>query len=131
MPFEYKMLAIMTLIFLFSWVPISLAKYRAYGPKWLASNREPLVGRELAPWGRRAERAHLNLKENFPAYFVAILLLGITERFDLVTTYASGLYVVSRLGHYAAYAKGNVNIRFLCYVFALSCNVILLLKVFY
>jgi uncharacterized MAPEG superfamily protein len=124
------MLAVMTLVFLFSWVPISLAKYKAYGRKWLASNREPLVGRELAPWGRRAERAQLNLKDNFPPFFVAIILLGVAGKFDELTMLASALYVIGRFGHYAAYVKGSVTIRFISYVLSLSCNVLLLLKIF-
>ncbi len=130
MPFEYKMLALMTFLFLLAWLPSSLAKFKSFGPKWLLSNRDPLAGRELLPWGARAERAHNNLKDNFPGFVVAILLLGLTNRFDYLTAWASGLYVAGRVCHYLFYALGNVQLRFLSYLLALSCNLYLLSKVF-
>lgn len=130
MPFEYKMLAVMTLLFLFAWLPSSLGKYKSYGTRWLLSNRDPMAGRELVPWGARAERAYANLKDYFPGFVVAILLLGATNRFDYLTAWASALYVIGRIGHYLFYVLGNVQLRFVTFVLSMSCNVFLLIKVF-
>jgi uncharacterized MAPEG superfamily protein len=129
MNFEYKMLVVMTFFFLFAWLPSSVAKLRSFGGKWLASNRSPLIGKELAPWGARAERAYSNLKDYFPGFVVAILLLGTLNKFNELTAWAAGLYVFARLVHYIAYTAGNVTVRFLAYVLAMSSNVFLLVKV--
>lgn len=129
MPFEYKMLTLMTLLFLFAWLPSSIAKLKSFGPKWLLSNRDPLAGKELLPWGARAERALGNLKDNFPGFVVAIILLGLTNHFDHLTAWASGLYVAGRICHFLFYVIGNVQLRFLSFIVSLSCNVYLLIKV--
>lgn len=129
MSFEYKMLVLMTVFFLLAFIPASLAKLKSFGGKWLASNRIPLVGNELPAWGARAERAHANLKDNFPGFVVAVLLLGMLSKFDNLTVWATGLYVLGRMSHYVSYIAGNVPIRFLGYVLALSANLYLLAKV--
>ena len=129
MSFEYKMLVVMTFFFLFAWLPSSVAKLRSFGGKWLASKRSPLIGKELAPWGARAERAYSNLKDYYPGFVVAILLLGTLNKFNDLTAWAAGLYVFARLVHYIAYTAGNVTVRFLAYVLAMSSNVFLLVKV--
>ncbi|MBA2405056.1 MAG: MAPEG family protein [Bdellovibrionales bacterium] len=119
----------MTIILLFAFIPSSLAKLKSFGGKWVASNRDPVAGKELLPWGARAERAHNNLKDNFPAFAVAILLLGTMNKFDHLTTWAAGLYVAGRLGHFISYTAGNVQLRFVTYILALSANLYLLGKV--
>ena len=130
MPFEFKMLAVMTVIFLVAWLPSSIAKWQSFGGKWLASNRNPLAGKELRPWGARAERAHSNLKDNFPGFIVAILILGWANKFDAYTSWAAGLYVLGRSIHLIAYSAGNVLVRALSYFLALGANIYLLTQVF-
>ena len=130
MPFEFKMLAVMTVIFLVAWLPSSIAKWQSFGGKWLASNRNPLAGKELRPWGARAERAHSNLKDNFPGFIVAILILGWANKFDAYTTWAAGLYVLGRIIHFISYSAGNVLVRALSYFLALGANIYLLAQVF-
>lgn len=130
MPIEYTMLTIMTLFFMFAWMPASVGKLKSYGTTWVNSNRDPVVGKELLPWAGRVERAYANLKDYFPAYVVAILLLGITNQFDDVTQWASIVFVVARFGHFLMYGLGSVSGRFVCYITSMSANVVLLLKVF-
>ena len=130
MPFEFKMLAVMTVIFLVAWLPSSIAKWQSFGGKWLASNRNPLAGKELSPWGARAERAHANLKDNFPGFIVAILILGWANKFDAYTSWAAGLYVLGRIIHLVSYSAGNVLVRALSYFLALGANIYLLSQVF-
>lgn len=128
MAFEYKMLVLMTLFFLVAWLPSSIAKWKSFGGRWLGSNRNPMVGKELLPWGARAERAHSNLKDNFPGFVVAILLLGSLGKFDALTAWAAGLYVAGRVLHFTAYTVGNVPFRALSFFVALSANIYLLTK---
>lgn len=118
----------MTMVFLFSWFPVSLGKIKTFGSKWAASNRDPLPGKELSGWAARCERAHNNLKDNFPGFIVAILLLGSTQQFDRGTEIASVIYVISRIGHYITYGIGHVLGRALFYFIGLGSNLYLLLK---
>lgn len=128
MAFEYQMLALMTFIFLFAFLPASAAKKEAFGLKWLASNRDKTPSRELPAWGQRAERAHNNLKDNFPAFVVAILLLGQLGKFDQVTAAAAAVYVFSRVTHMVSYVAGNFPVRFVAYFTGLAANIFLLAK---
>lgn len=128
MPFEYLMLTIMTIFFLFAWFPSSVAKSQAFGKKWLMSNRES-IPRELPAWGSRAERAYMNLKDFFPAFVVAILLLGQLNKFDHTTSLAAGVYVLGRLVHFISYTGGIFIFRFASWLTALICNFYLLIKI--
>lgn len=131
MQFEYQMLVLMTFFFLFAWFPVSVAKGQSFGMKWLASNRVPLHGKELPAWGARCERAYNNLKDYFPGFVVAILLLGTLNKFDQTTAIASALYVIGRIAHYVFYGLGNFQMRFLSYLLAMGGNVYLLIRTIY
>lgn len=131
MPFEYSMLGLMTLFFLFAWLPASVGKARSFGFGWVNSNRDPVKDKELLPWGARAERAHNNLKDNYPAFAVVIILLGTTGRFDESTSIAAALYVFMRLGHFVSYTLGFVIPRAICYLTALGANIYMLSKLLY
>ncbi len=129
MSFEYQMLVFMTLFYMLAWLPASIAKLQSFGGKWLASNREPAVGKELVPWGGRAERAYANLKDYFPGFIVAVILLGTLNKFDQGTAWAAGLYVGGRVVHFVSYTTGSVNFRFISYVTAMIANFYLLIKI--
>jgi len=128
--FEYKALAIMTLFFLFAWLPSSIGKYQSFGGKWLASNRDQIPNKSLAPWAQRAERAYVNLKDYFPAFAVAIIILGINNKFNSYTSWAAGLYVLGRIMHFLAYTIGHINLRFISYLTGLIANIYLLIQIF-
>ena len=128
MPFEYQMLGLMTLFFLLAWLPSSVGKMRAFGVAWLNSNREPVKGVELQPWATRADRAHNNLKDNFPGFVAVILLLGTTGSFDESTSIAAALYVFVRIGHFVSYTLGLVIPRATFYLIGLGANIYLLCK---
>lgn len=126
---EMTSLAIMSILFLLAFIPVSAGKLEAYGFKWLASNRHSLPGKELPIWGQRCERAHNNLKDNFPAFVAAILGLVVLNKTSQATSIAAMVYVVARIVHYASYGLGNVNFRFLSYVTGLVANIFLLVKI--
>lgn len=128
MAFEYQMLVYMTLFFLVAWFPTSVAKKEAFGIKWLVSNRTPVADRQLPEWGARADRAYNNLKDYFPGFVVAILLLGQLNKFDQTTAIAAGVYVVARVIHLISYIAGNFPFRFVSYLTGMIANFILLAK---
>lgn len=129
MTVEYQSLAVLTIFFVLAWVPVSFAKLQTFGWKWLASNRRPLEGKALDSWGARCDRAHNNLKEFFPGFIVAVLLLGLTDKFDQGTAIASMGYVVARICHYISYGIGNVLARGAFFFIGLGCNIYLLIKI--
>jgi uncharacterized MAPEG superfamily protein len=118
----------MSFLFLIAWLPVSIGKIKIFGGKWAGSNRDPIPDKELTGWAARCERAHNNLKDNFPGFIVAIFLLGFTNQFDKGTEILSMIYVISRIGHYFFYGIGNVPGRALCYMIGLGSNIYLLLK---
>jgi uncharacterized MAPEG superfamily protein len=129
MLFEYQCLTAITLFFILAWLPVSVGKWQGFGLRWLASNRTPVVGKELPPWAARCDRAYNNLKDYFPAYVVAIVLLGLTQKFDQGTSYAALIFVMARIGHYISYGIGNVIARATFFFAGLLSNIYLLIKI--
>lgn len=125
---EYISLIIITMFFLVAWFPSSMGKYRSFGWKWLAGNRKPVEGKELEPWAARCERAHNNLKDNLPGFIVAIVVLGLLNKFDEATAMVSMIYVGARFGHYISYAAGIPLFRGLFFFTGLFSNFYLLIK---
>lgn len=124
---EITALALMSIFFLLAFLPVSVGKKQAFGSKWLASNRSPLEGKELPRWAQRCERAHINLKDNFPGFVAAILLLLVLDKTSQTTGYLAMGYVLARVTHYIAYGRGNVPIRALAYFTGLGLNLYLLI----
>lgn len=131
MSFEYYCLTLMTILFMCAWIPASYGKMKSYGPDWVASNRDPSIvqTKALVPWAGRVDRAHINLKDNFPAFVVAILLLGILKKFDYLTTCAAGIYVTARIAHFISYGVGNVPLRAGTFAISFFANLFLLIKI--
>lgn len=107
MPLELQMLGWTTLLVLLAFLPSSIAKRQAYGDRWLLSNREPEGLPPLTGWGGRATRAHENLKENFPAFAAAVLLLVVAGKYGgQGTQFAACLFLFARLVHMGSYLAG-------------------------
>ncbi|HVC38037.1 MAG TPA: MAPEG family protein [Gammaproteobacteria bacterium] len=106
MSYEMTILALLTLFYMFSWLPVLLAKYQAYGGRWLLSNRSTEGLPPLPELGQRAVRAHENLKESYPAFAVAILLLAFSGGFTQYTAMAALVFLLARLVHMPAYIIG-------------------------
>jgi uncharacterized MAPEG superfamily protein len=126
---EVTALALMSILFLLAFLPVSVGKKQAFGNRWLASNRHPLDGIELPRWAQRCERAHQNLKDNFPGFIAAILLLLVLDKTNQITGFLALGYVLVRIIHYVAYGMGNVGIRALAYFTGLGINIYLLIQV--
>jgi uncharacterized MAPEG superfamily protein len=126
MAFEMQMLAFMTVLFALAWLPASVCKYQTYGWGWLLSNRSTAGLTSMPEWGQRAERAHNNLKDNFPAFAVAVLLLGMSGGFTPGTRVAVAVFVAARLIHMPVYIAGAVWPRALTWVAGLLATLYLL-----
>ena len=126
MAFELQMLALMTLVFALAWLPASIARYRAYGVAWLFSNRSSEGLPSLPEWGQRAERAYDDLRESFPAFAVAVLLLALTGGYSRSTSLAAALFVAARLLHFTSCLAGAAEVRILCWGLGLLATLYLL-----
>jgi uncharacterized MAPEG superfamily protein len=121
----------MAIVFALAWLPASICKYQTYGWGWLLSNRS-LAGLPPMPeWGQRAQRAHENLKESFPAFAVAVLLLAVTGGYTEGTRMAAALFVLARLVHFWAYTAGLIWPRVLSWVTGVMATLYLLGSVLY
>jgi len=126
MTLELQLLAFMSLLFALAWFPASLCKYQTYGWSWLLSNRSPAGLPPLPEWGQRAQRAHDNLKENFPAFAVAVLLLALSGGFTQGTRIAAAVFAAARLIHMPAYIAGAVWARSLSWATGVLATLYLL-----
>jgi uncharacterized MAPEG superfamily protein len=115
MSFEMLMLGLTTLLLMLVWIPGSIAKSLTYGWNWLASNRSTEGLQQLPEWGQRCVRADANLRENYPAFAVAVLLLAFTGGFTPGTALASAMFLGARLVHIPAYIAGIPWLRTLAW----------------
>lgn len=129
MNLEFYSFTIMSIFFLLAWIPTSVGKAQSFGMKWVASNRNPVKDKELPSWVARCERAHNNLKDNYPAFVAAVLALSFVGKFSQGTAIACVLYVIARVFHFASYGMGNVPLRAVSYISGLVANIYLLINV--
>ncbi|HEX5340096.1 MAG TPA: MAPEG family protein [Gammaproteobacteria bacterium] len=126
MSFEMLMLAFATLLLMFSWLPALTAKCRVYGLNWLTSNRSTEGLPALPDWARRCILAQDNLKENYPAFAVAVLLLAFTGGFTPATALVSALFLGARLVHLPACIAGIPWLRTLSWILGFLATLYLL-----
>jgi uncharacterized MAPEG superfamily protein len=106
MAYEMTILGLVTLLYVFAWLPPLLLKCRAYGNNWLLSNRSVTSLPPLPEMAQRAVRAQENLKENYPPFAVAVLLLAFSGGFTQYTAMAALVFLLARLVHMPAYIIG-------------------------
>jgi len=126
MHFELYMLAAATLLALVAFFPASIAKAQRHGTGWLMSNRDTEGLKPLPPWGQRAERAHANFKENYPAFVAAVVLVVLSGHTTAGTAVASALFVAARLVHMAAYIGGVFWPRTMAWAIGWGCTLYIL-----
>ncbi|MGH8306943.1 MAG: MAPEG family protein [Gammaproteobacteria bacterium] len=127
MSYEMTILALTTLFYMFSWLPASLAKYHAYGNRWLVSNRSTQGLPPLSELGQRAVRAHENLRDNYLGFAVAILLLAFTGGFSSYTALAALVFLIARLVHMPAYILGIPWLRIFSWLVGFAAMLYLLI----
>lgn len=116
---ELCALLTMTFFTLFAWLPGSIGKKKSYGMKWLAGNRAPSE-RPLLEWASRADRAYQNLKDYFPCFAVAILLLAHLDLFNPFTAVCAWGFVALRVLHMGFYIAGYPLMRALTWMLSMT-----------
>lgn len=128
---DYICLAIIGVFSILAFLPASLGKVSVLGMGWAGSNRDRPITKELPLWASRAERAHNNLKDNLPAFIIAVLLLGITNHLSHATAIACVVYVIARFAHFAVYMGGLAMPRSLAFFVGVLANLFLYLCLFF
>ena len=127
MSLEMTVLALVTLFYVFSWFPALLGKVQAYGIRWLATNRSTQGLSPLPDIAQRAVRAYDNLKDNYPPFAIAILLLAFSGGFTQYTALAAVVFLAARLVHMPAYILGVPWLRTLSWMVGFAATVYLLI----
>ena len=124
---EMTVLAVVTLFYLFSWLPPLIAQSQTYGFQWLAGSRVSEERPPLPPAAERALRAHDNLRENYPPFAIAVLLLAFTGGFTQYTAWACLAFLAARLVHMPAGILGASWLRSFSWLVGLAATLYLLI----
>ncbi|HKS94441.1 MAG TPA: MAPEG family protein [Gammaproteobacteria bacterium] len=124
---EMTVLAVVTLFYLFSWLPPLIAQSQTYRIPWLAGNRGDEDQPPLLPAAERALRAHDNLRESYPPFAIAVLLLAFTGGFTQYTAWASLAFLAARLVHMPAAILGASWLRSFSWLVGLAATLYLLI----
>lgn len=108
---EYTMLGLSALLYQFVWLPHYFAKWVAYDPDHMVSNRNQDGLPPLPDWGARAKRAQENYIENFAPFAVVVILLALVDGFTYWTGVATILFFLARISHVVIYTAGLVYSR--------------------
>jgi len=112
------------------WIPYVLDRFVKIGLLRTVGNPAPGDLEALAPWARRAQRAHANTIENL-AVFAPLALLAIhagVANGTLATT-ASAAYFWARLVHFFVYAAGLSWLRTLAFVVGFGAQIALVVAI--
>ena len=82
---------------------------RPGGLAWGFGNRD--VPLDVAPWVRRAERAHANLVENLAPFAIFVLVEHVAGKANGTTALGATLFFWGRVAHAAVYVAGLPYVR--------------------
>ena len=108
-PTPMRILLVSGLSILLAFPPL-IAVISSQGFRYGLGNRE-LGGGALPEWGKRAERAHLNLLANLPAFAVVVLVAALAGVSNEVTEVGAQQFFWARVAHAVIYVAGIPYIR--------------------
>jgi uncharacterized MAPEG superfamily protein len=82
---------------------------RPGGLAWGFGNRDAPL--DVAPWVRRAERAHMNLIENLAPFAIFVLVAQVAGKANDTTALGATLFFWGRVAHAAVYVAGIPYLR--------------------
>lgn len=87
------------------WIPYIAGNVMSAG---LLTREEYRVGRhvEFPPWVRRADRAHINLVEQFGPFAALVLIAHMTGVHNAVTVWCVAIFFWARIVHAVVYLAG-------------------------
>ena len=113
------MLVLTALLSILLAFPPLIAVIASQGFRYGLGNRE-LGEAALPEWGKRAERAQLNLLANLPAFAVVVLVAGLADISNEVTEVGAQQFFWARVAHAVIYIAGIPYIRAIAFGVSLA-----------
>jgi len=98
-------------------------KLLRHGLQWSAGNRDEAA--EVAPWVKRAERAHANLNENLILFAILVLVVSVTGQANDATALGAVVFFVARCAHAVLYLAGVPWLRTAAWIASLVGMIII------
>jgi uncharacterized MAPEG superfamily protein len=133
MTVEMHYLALTALLCATLWVPFIVGVSRYDGANFKTNMVTPPDPARLPSWVQRANRAQLNLVEQFAPFAVLVLVAHATGQFDVFTAWATALFFWFRVAHAVTmYAAFNLfPLRSILFTFAWFCIIVLAWRVIF
>jgi uncharacterized MAPEG superfamily protein len=106
------------------WIPFVIGSVKTAGP---LQPEEYRFGRnvEFPPWVRRADRAHVNLVEQFGPFAALVVIAHLAGIHNAVTVWCAALFFWIRVLHAVVYVSGFSRFRTRTVLFTLAFVVLL------
>lgn len=124
---ELTYLFLTSLLLTLAWVPHIVGQVMVQGlltPKDYTNLREQS---DFPAWVRRANRAHVNLVEQFAAFAALVLMAHVLEVSTSTTAMAAAVYFWSRVAHFVVFIAGVTVLMARTVIFTVSWIAILAL----
>ena len=124
---ELTYLFLTSLFLTLAWVPHIVGQVMVQGlltPNDYTNLREQS---DFPAWVRRANRAHINLVEQFAAFAALVLMAHVLEISTSTTAMAAAVYFWSRVAHFVVFIAGVTVLMARTVIFSVSWIAILVL----
>ncbi len=119
---ELRYLAYTALLTAALWIPYVITQVRVNGFLKPPNYVDP-TPRPLPPFGRRADRAHLNAVESFAPFAALVLIAQVAGKTDASTAFLTMAFFWLRLAHAVVYWLGVPFVRTLIFTLGFACVV--------
>ena len=109
------------------WMPYILHIILTKGFIEAMSNPNPEEESSLAPWARRAKKAHYNAIENLAIFAPLIILATMMNVKNPQIVTAAMVYFFARMAHYIVYTLGIPFFRTILFLVGWGANVVIIL----
>ena len=126
---ELTYLFLTSLFLTLAWIPHIVGQVMVQGlltPNDYTNLREQS---DFPAWVRRANRAHVNLVEQFAAFAALVLMAHVLEISTSTTAMAAAVYFWSRVAHFVVFIAGVTVLMARTVIFSVSWVAILVLAV--
>ena len=96
------------------WIPYILSRFMVWGIADTVGY--PDNPPALPKWAQRAQKAHVNMVENFAAFAALILIAHVTQQTSALTVTGAALFFYARLVHAIVHILGIPWIRTLAFL---------------
>ena len=110
------------------WIPPVAAQILAHGPPG-AGDYGNVPEKALPDWGRRANRAHLNLVENLAVFAALVLIAHVAGKANAVTATWCAVFFWARIAHAVVMYGGIPYVRTLIYVLGVVAEIVIFVEI--